>query len=73
MPTASANRKTFSEASHSVSHAIDHLLNQGAEKLYDKYISAKIPSSLSSKLANFINVIFDPVTNPNHQRISKKD
>ena len=30
-------------------------------------------SQLSNKLADFIDVLFDPVANTNHQRINKKD
>lgn len=33
--------------------------------MYDKYITAKIPNNLGSKLSKFINIVFDPLTNSN--------
>lgn len=55
----------FSTSNQAVSHSIDQILTQGAEKMYDKYITAKIPNNLGSKLSKFINIVFDPLTNSN--------
>jgi hypothetical protein len=45
---------------------IDHILTKGASKLYDRYIYSKVPTDLTTKLSEFITVMFDPLTNANH-------
>jgi glutathionyl-hydroquinone reductase len=73
MATPARTRRSLTLANSMASNAIDQLLNRGAEKLYHKYISAKIPPDLSTKLADFISVVFDPVTNTNQQGIVAKE
>lgn len=43
MTKVNNSRHSFSESSNTVTNTIDHILNKGAEKLYDKYIYSKIP------------------------------
>jgi hypothetical protein len=73
MKGAVCDRKIFRESSKIVSNTIDNILDKGAENLYDKYIYSKIPSNLTSKLSDFISVIFNPITNASHERGAKKD
>lgn len=56
---------------HTINSTFDSILSKGAEKLYEKYIKAKITGHMSSDFYKTINKIFGPMedTQPGKKNI----
>lgn len=67
MQKRNARTLTAAKTTSTVSSTIDNILNRGAEKLYERYITAKIPVHMNNDFHQTIRNIFNPLEKSKEQ------